>query len=139
MNTGLRDKVILISGASGGIGQACARAFDAEGAKLALQGRLQMEALETLQPSLQSESLLLQADLTKERDVDQLFEQALARFGRVDGVVANAGIWVADEVPVARMSVGQWERTLAATKLRCFCVRGRFFDPCNEPSFQQLL
>ena len=127
MNTGLRDKVILISGASGGIGQACARAFDAEGAKLALQGRLQMEALETLQPSLQSESLLLQADLTKERDVDQLFEQALARFGRVDGVVANAGIWVADEVPVARMSVGQWERTLAADQTSVFLCARAFF------------
>ena len=70
MDTKLSDKIVLISGASGGIGSTIARQFAEEGAKLVLHGHRNHAALVKLQRELpQVESLTVRADLTKEADV----------------------------------------------------------------------
>jgi 3-oxoacyl-[acyl-carrier protein] reductase len=113
MNTDLTKKVVLITGASGGIGSAIAQKFAAEGAKLALHYRHGRGQIQALQRELTGcDSLAVQADLTKEVQVRRLFAQTLKRFGRIDTLVANAGSWVTEDVPLHRMSVGQWEQTL---------------------------
>jgi 3-oxoacyl-[acyl-carrier protein] reductase len=113
MNTALTDKVVLITGASGGIGSAIARKFAAEGAKLALHYRRGRRQVEALQRELnQSESLVVQADLSKEVQVRRLFGQTVKRFGRIDTLIANAGSWVTEDVPLHHMSLRQWEQTL---------------------------
>jgi len=114
MDTGLAEQSVLISGASGGIGMATARAFAAERAKLALHFHTQPEPVRALCDELGVQALALQADLRDEQQVEDMFEAALGTLGRLDSVVVNAGIWVAGSIPLHKMSTGQWRETLDA-------------------------
>ena len=113
MNAELAGKVVLITGASGGIGVAIARKFAAEGAKLVLHyrtGRARAAALQRNLPEV--ESLLVSADLTREGQVKQLFAKTVKRFGRIDTIVANAGSWETRDVRLQKMSLRQWQQTI---------------------------
>jgi len=128
MNTALADKVVLITGASGGIGSAIARKFAAEGAKLALHYRRSRSQINALCQDLnQSDSFLVQADLSKEAQVKRLFAKTLNHFGRIDTLIANAGSWVTADVPLNRMSVRQWQQTLDGVLTTTFLTVREFF------------
>lgn len=127
MDTGLKDKVVLITGASGGIGQATARAFAEEKAKLVLHGHSRFAELERLRKELTVESIALQADLTQETEVERLFQQACNRFGRVDVLVANAGIWPEEDLPIHKISLERWNRTIAVDQTSVFLCAREFF------------
>ena len=114
MQTDLKNKAILITGASGGIGLATAEALAAEGARLALHYHTQAEPIHTLQQRLVVENIAWPADLRDEAQVERMFAGALDKFGRLDCVVVNAGVFVAPEVPLYEMSTEQWRGTLAA-------------------------
>ncbi len=121
MNTQLQDHVVLITGASGGIGQAIARAFAAEGARLVLHYRSQRAPILRLQKELGDvPTLAARADLTREPDVNRLFAAATRQFGRVDVLVANAGSWETRDVPLHEMSLRQWRATLDAVLTSVF-------------------
>lgn len=87
----LDGKVAVITGGNSGIGLATAREFKANGAKVAIFGRSQ-KTLEQAAASLGAEALAVQGDVRKLGDLQRLFEQASARFGKIDVLVANAGI-----------------------------------------------
>jgi 3-oxoacyl-[acyl-carrier protein] reductase len=125
MNTDLAGKVVLVTGASGGLGSATARAFAAEGARLVLHFHSRREEAERLAEALGAvESLVTGADLRDESQVRALFAAAGQRFGRVDTLVANAGVWCERKVPIADMSLAQWQETLAADLTSVFlCCR----------------
>ena len=112
MNSGLVGKVVLVTGASGGIGSAMARAVANEGAHLVLHYCKSRAAVELLERELAIECLLAQADLTRETEVRRLFRSALKRFGRVDTLVANAGAWISKDVPLHKISLRQWRQTV---------------------------
>jgi len=113
MDTKLRGKVALITGASGGIGSAIARQFAAEGARLMLHYNHGRDRISKLQRELTGvESLIVRADLTREVDARRLFTRARDHFGRVDTLVANAGAWETRDVPLHEMSLRQWKTTL---------------------------
>jgi 3-oxoacyl-[acyl-carrier protein] reductase len=128
MDTNLSGKVILITGASGGIGSAIARAFAGEGAKLVLHYYRNLAGARKLQRELASvEPFLVRADLTKESQVRNLFALALRRFRRVDTLVANAGSWETRDVPLYRLPLKQWRGTLDGVLTSTFlCVREFF-------------
>ncbi|MDB6068077.1 MAG: Short-chain dehydrogenase/reductase [Pedosphaera sp.] len=112
MNSELSGKVVVITGASGGIGSAIAGKFGAEGARLVLHYRSNRRKAEELGRKLTGmESLVVRADLTKESDARRLFAAAIKRFGCVDVLVANAGDWELRDVPLHEMSLKQWRRT----------------------------
>ena len=113
MNSELAGKVVVVTGASGGIGSAIARKFAVEGTRLVLHANANHAKAEKLQAELKGvDSLVVKADLTKEAEVKRLFAAAVKRFKRVDVLVANAGFWETRDVPLHEMSLKQWQRTL---------------------------
>jgi 3-oxoacyl-[acyl-carrier protein] reductase len=103
VDTGLRGKRVLVTGASGGIGSACVAAYLAEGAEVVAhyhRGRDRAEALGDVR--------LAQADLTREDEAERLFEEA----GELDVCAAVAGVWPAEDAPVWSLPLERWERTL---------------------------
>ena len=111
METGLGGKRVLVTGASGGIGSACARAFAAEGARVALHFHRGRERGEALATELGG-APLLGADLTSEEEVDELFRQAVQELGGLDICVAVAGKWPEEDLPVWQLPLERWEATL---------------------------
>ena len=89
----LRDKVVIITGASSGIGMAAAEAFASEGAKVVVAAR-SLEKLIALEHKLShlTEVLPVKADVTSEQDCKNLIEHTVARFGKIDILVNNAGL-----------------------------------------------
>ena len=114
MRSGLDGQVVLITGASGGIGSETARAFAEEGARLVLHYNSNREGAEALSRELDSETLIVQADVSDESAVEAMYANALGAFSRLDALVVNAGIWIADEAPVHAMTLEQWRRTMDA-------------------------
>ncbi len=128
METGLDGKVVLVTGASGGIGSAIARHFAAEGAKLVLHYRSSRANIEDLVRISKSEiAMSVQADLTNESQVRRIFAQVLKRFGRVDTLIANAGSWESLDVPLYKMSLRQWEGTFDNVLTSAFLSLREFF------------
>jgi short-subunit dehydrogenase len=91
----IKNKVIIVTGASSGIGEATARQFGREGAKLVLAARrvdkLKSLAQEILAMSSGAETFVVQADLSKLEDIQSMIKQTLDKFGRIDVLVNNAG------------------------------------------------
>jgi 3-oxoacyl-[acyl-carrier protein] reductase len=113
MKSDLAGKVVVVTGAAGGIGSAIARTFADEGARLVLHYRTNRRGAETLRKALPgAEALAVQADLTKETEVRRLFAAAVKHFGRVDTLVANAGSWESRDTPLPEMSLKQWRHTI---------------------------
>jgi ribitol 2-dehydrogenase len=94
--TALRGKVAVITGASSGIGRSYAVALAAEGCRLVLVGR-RLHALELVAASLSGEVEVVAGDMADAATSAAVVEAAVARFGRVDLVLSNAGIYVAGE------------------------------------------
>ena len=87
MDSGLRDKSVLVTGASGGIGQSIVRVMVEEGAKVAIHYHSGVERAQSLANSLpESQVELVGADLTSESDVAGMFDAVTNRFGTVDAV-----------------------------------------------------
>ena len=94
MNQQLAGKVVIITGASSGIGAATARALAPLGCKLTLAAR-STDRLEALADELGRESVLvLPTDVTVGAQVVRMVEETVAHFGRVDVLFANAGIYI---------------------------------------------
>src|SRR5664279_901836 len=85
----LKDKVIVITGASRGIGEAIARAAINEGAKVVLASRKQAD-LDKVAAELGPAAIAVACHTGKAAEVDAMFAKAIETFGRVDGVVNNA-------------------------------------------------
>ena len=124
METGLSGKSVLVTGASGGIGSACARAFAAEGARVAVHYHRGEERAHALAAEL--DAPMLQADLTDELEVERLFEEARSSLGRIDVCAAVAGVWPSADVPVWQLPLERWERTLRQNLTSSFLTARAF-------------
>ncbi|OWY38715.1 NAD(P)-dependent oxidoreductase [Xenophilus sp. AP218F] len=105
----MSDKVLLITGGTRGIGAATARAAAAAGWKLALSYRRDEASAERMRRALEAEgaeAATFQADVGREIDVLRLFDEVDRRFGRLDGLVNNAGV----TAPISRLADFDAER-----------------------------
>jgi 3-oxoacyl-[acyl-carrier protein] reductase len=116
VDLGLAGKRALVTGASGGIGQAVARELAAEGVEVIAHYHRNREAAEALG------GLALGADLRDEAQVAALFEQA----GPLDLCVANAGVWPSEEVPVAELPLARWRDTIEGNLTATFLTARGF-------------
>ena len=118
MDLELAGQGVLVTGASGGIGSATARAFAAEGARVGVHYHRNREAAESLAAEIGG--VALQADLRQERDADALVPEAVAALGRLDACVANAGVWPREDVGVVDVDLGRWAATIEANLTATF-------------------
>jgi short-subunit dehydrogenase len=87
----MQKKVVVITGASSGIGKALAEKYAKEGWNLVLAARRD-ERLQEIEKELKAEVLALKTDVTLESDCKNLIEQAIEKFGKIDVLINNAGI-----------------------------------------------
>ncbi len=116
----LQDKVVVITGAAGGLGKTFAQDFAAQGAHLALVD-LNAEKLSEVRDLCTAQGVkseIYTADVSQETAVEELFEQIVQDFGTLDGVINNAGI-IRDsllvkkkEDKITKMSISQWQHVL---------------------------
>ena len=120
----LQGRVVVVTGASSGIGEACAVAFAEKGAKVVLAAR-RAERLAGLVERLGDAALAVTTDVTDEAAVQNLFDQAVARFGTVDVLINNAGI--ADSTAICDMSLDTWHQVIETNLTSAFlCSRAAF-------------
>jgi len=110
----LSGKVALVSGGSRGIGAATVRMFTAAGAQVVFSYRSARARAEALVNECgEAVCHAAPADLATPAAARGLVAEAVRRFGRLDILVANHGVWPVDDVPVERMSDEQWRSTLS--------------------------
>lgn len=105
----LKNKVIVITGGSSGIGAAIAKKFSDEGAFVVLFAR-DKNRLKLVQSRLRQKSLIVDGDVTKITDLDNLFSQTHKTFGKIHGVIANAGI--ATRKPISQVDEKFFDKLL---------------------------
>ena len=112
MDLKLKDKVVLVTGGTGGIGAAIVKAFLGEGAKVAFSSTSQKK-IDDLIPTLnaaEGQVAGFVADLNKEEDIKNLVENAKAHFGTLDVIIPNAG-YEGKAHPVQDMTLELFEQT----------------------------
>ena len=125
MNDTLDGKVALITGASRGLGRAMAIALAGAGAKVALVGR-DRDSLNQTAAETAGDSAVFTADVTDETQVGTLEEQVIARFGRVDILINNAGVNI--RKPLIDYKLEEWRKILD-TNLTSVFLMCRAFVP----------
>src|SRR5437660_4617291 len=110
----LANKVALITGGSRGIGAATVRLFAAAGAQIVFNYQKSKAVAESLARECGEENCAaVQCDLTGTGTAQELIAAAVRRFGRLDILVANHGVWPAEDVPIENLSEQQWHNTVA--------------------------
>jgi NADP-dependent 3-hydroxy acid dehydrogenase YdfG len=110
MTQNIKDKVVVITGASSGLGEATARRLAQEGAKLVLGAR-RLDRLQALASELSlGDDAAVQTDVTQVDQVKRLVDHAVQAHGRVDVLLNNAGLM--PHSPLERLKVDDWDRMI---------------------------
>jgi NAD(P)-dependent dehydrogenase (short-subunit alcohol dehydrogenase family) len=104
-------KVVIVTGASSGLGAAAALQFAHEGAKVVVAARREAPSQQVVQQiaALGGEGVFIKTDVTKRTDIEALVQGTVATFGRLDYAVNNAGITGPVMVPVAEIEEADWD------------------------------
>ncbi len=121
----LKDKVVIVTGSSRGIGRGIAKRLAAEGAKVVVNGRTEA-TIEPVAAALRAdgaEALAVAADVGYAQDVARLFQETVAAFGTVDVLVNNAG-WASPVAHFLEMDESHWDTVLRTNLKSVFlCTR----------------
>jgi 3-oxoacyl-[acyl-carrier protein] reductase len=112
------EKIALVTGASGGIGSACARTLAKEGFRVVCHYHVAREEAEQLAARIGG--IALQADLRQEAAADALVDDVLGTYGHIDVLVNNAGI--SRTAQVQDTSSYEWDLQMAANATSCFLM-----------------
>ncbi len=114
----LQDKVAVITGGNRGIGKGIAKHFLDEGAKVVIFGR-DLETLNQTKSEFSKDILAIQGDVTSTKDINNLFGKTSSYFGKIDILVANAG--VSKRIPIEEVNEDDFDRMVDIN------YRGLFF------------
>jgi NADP-dependent 3-hydroxy acid dehydrogenase YdfG len=112
MSDGIKNKVVVITGASSGLGEATARRLSAAGAKVVLGAR-RTKHLDALAKELTENggnAIAITTDVTDREQVKTLVDAAVKTYGRVDVMINNAGLM--PQAPLERLKVEEWDRMI---------------------------
>src|ERR1044071_7489324 len=112
MKNKIEGKVVVITGASSGLGEAAARLLSAQGASVALAAR-RSDRLKSLADELNrsgGKGGAVATDVTHRNQVQKLVDTAVREFGRIDVMINNAGIM--PRAPLERLTIDDWDRTV---------------------------
>ncbi|HEX16353.1 MAG: 3-oxoacyl-[acyl-carrier-protein] reductase [Deltaproteobacteria bacterium] len=135
----LEGKVAIVTGASSGIGQAVARLFAQEGAKVALVGR-RLEALREVASQIEAEggvALPIQADVRLWEDVERAVREALDAFGSLQILINNAGL-TRDNLAV-RMTEEEWDEVMEVNLRGTFLFCKAVFRPMRRQRYGKIV
>lgn len=113
MNISLENKIAVVTGGAQGLGQAISRRLAREGCHVAIADMKEDAAKATAAEIIKTtgrKAFALKTDVAQEADVEKLFNRAVSKFGRVDIVVANAGILTAE--PIAEANAEKWRAVM---------------------------
>lgn len=111
METLFKNKVVIVTGGSSGIGKATALAFAKKGAKVAVVDWKENDEIVDLIKELGSEAIFIKCDVSKTDDVKAMVAQTIAAFGRLDYAFNNAGI-EGTSAPTQECSEENWDKTI---------------------------
>ena len=112
MSNNIEGKVVVITGASSGLGEATARHLSAQGARVVLGAR-RVDRMKSLADDLTrsgAKALAVTTDVTHRDQVEKLVDAAVQAFGRVDVMINNAGLM--PQAPLERLKVDEWDRMI---------------------------
>ena len=112
MTAGIKDKIVVVTGASSGLGEATARLLSAQGATVVLGAR-RADRLQSLAKDLESrggKALALTTDVTRREQVKALVDSAVQAYGRIDVMINNAGLM--PQAALERLKVDEWEQMI---------------------------
>src|SRR2546426_1569622 len=112
MSNNIEGKVVVITGASSGLGEATARLLSARGATVVLGAR-RVERLQALADELTrsgGKALVVTTDVTHVEQAKKLVDEAVQKFGRIDVMINNAGLM--PQAPLERLNIEDWNRTI---------------------------
>jgi NADP-dependent 3-hydroxy acid dehydrogenase YdfG len=112
MTEGIKDKIVAVTGASSGLGEATARLLSAQGATVVLGAR-RADRLRTLAKELEArggKALAVTTDVSQREQVKALVDLAVQTYGRIDVMINNAGLM--PQAPLERLKVEEWDRMI---------------------------
>jgi NADP-dependent 3-hydroxy acid dehydrogenase YdfG len=110
MTDNIENKIVVITGASSGLGEATARHLAKDGAKLVIGAR-RMDRLKALAKELDlPDSAVVQTDVTNREDVERLVGRAVETYGRIDVMLNNAGLM--PQSLLEKLKVDEWDRMI---------------------------
>src|SRR4051812_2010028 len=112
MTEGIKDKIVVVTGASSGLGEATARLLSAQGATVVLGAR-RADRLQSLAKDIEArggKALAVATDVTQPEQVKALVDSAVRTYGRIDVMINNAGLM--PQAPLERLKVNEWNQMI---------------------------
>lgn len=123
------NKVVIITGATSGIGEGTAKAFAKEGASVVLVGRNKEKGSKIEQEIISAggDAKFIQCDVSKAEEVQKMVEKAVERYGKIDILFNNAGVML-QSMEIERMPLEDWQKTMDINLTGTFLV-SKFVKP----------